>query len=449
MKRILLSLSSLLMFLSVAALAGAQITGTVTNRTTNRPAAGDQVTLLQQGMQEVAQGTTDAKGQFSINAPGAGPYLLRATHDGAAYYEAASAGQPVKVDVYSAAAHVAGVSTMVLVLRAQTDASGANLNVTEDFVVKNTSNPAMTQFSKAPYDLYLPAGAVIEGTAAKGPNGMPTSEQLAPQAEKGRYSVIFPIKPGETQIEIAYHVPYTGNLQLKMKVAGQTDMFAVSLPKSMTFTPGPDAQFLPASGDPSATTYLARGVKSGESISFGISGSGQMPRSTQGADQSAQGQDQGAQGQPGAAGGADAGAPASDAPGKGLGNPLDPNGTREPLSTKYKWWIMGGLGLLLVAAAGVLLRKPAVAPVVGVAASQDVVRPASARSSLPVIAQTAAGHQAQLLQVLKEELFGLETDRLQGHVSENDYVQSKAAIELVLRRALQRGASAPSAGATV
>jgi len=57
-----------------------------------------------------------------------------------------------------------------------------------------------------------------------------------------------------------------------------------------------------------------------------------------------------------------------------------------------------------------------------------------------------------LLQALKEELFGLETDRLQGHVSEADYLESKAAIELILRRALQRGASAasaPSADATV
>ena len=137
-----------------------------------------------------------------------------------------------------------------------------------------------------------------------------------------------------------------------------------------------------------------------------------------------------------------AGAPVDNAPGKGLGNPLDPNGTREPVSTKYKWWILGGLGLLLVAAAGVLLRKPAVAPVAGVAASQDVVRPVGAvASSLPV-AQTAGGHQAQLLQVLKEELFGLETDRLQGHLSEADYAQNKAAIELILRRALQRQSGA-------
>jgi hypothetical protein len=123
------------------------------------------------------------------------------------------------------------------------------------------------------------------------------------------------------------------------------------------------------------------------------------------------------------------------------------------VSTKYKWWILGGLGLLLVAAAGVLLRKPVVAPVVGAAASQAVVNPTGARvvaaSSLPLVAQSAAGHQAQLMQVLKEELFGLETDRLQGLVSEADYAQNKAAIELILRRALQRGAvggSVPPAG---
>ena len=429
-------LVSVATLLPAAAALAATITGTVTNRTNDRPAAGDVVTLMQQGMTEVAHATADAKGQFSLEAPAGGPYLLRVTHDGAAYYEAATAGQPVNVDVYSAGAHVAGVTTEVLMLRAQTDPSSSVLNVTEDFVVKNASKPAMTQFSKAPFNLYLPAGAVVEATAAKGPNGMPTAEELTPQAEKGLYSVMFPIKPGETQIEIAYHIPYTGSLKVNLKMAGQTDMFAVSLPKSMKFDPT-DGKFIPATGDAAAVTYLQRDVKPGQAVAFAIEGSGQLPRDTQGSDQSGQGQ-------PGAAGGGDgsAGAAVDNAPGKGLGNPLDPNGTREPVSTKYKWWILGGLGLLLVAAAGVLLRKPVVAPVVGAAASQDVVRPlgSAAASSLPVVAHTAAGQQAQLLQVLKEELFGLETDRLQGHVSEAEYAQAKAAIELILRRALQRGA---------
>jgi hypothetical protein len=424
----------------------ATITGTVTNRTTNRPASGDVVTLMQQGMTELAHATTDAKGGFSIDAPAGGPYLLRVTHDSAAYYEGATPGQPANVDVYSAGARVAGVTTEVLMLRAQTDPSGAVLNVTEDFVVKNASKPAMTQFSKAPFNVYLPAGAVVEATAAKGPNGMPTAEDLKSQGEKGLYSVMFPIKPGETQIEIAYHIPYNGNLAVNLKMAGPVDMFAVSLPKSMKFDPT-DGKFIPANGDASAITYLQRNLKSGDAVSFGISGAGQLPRDTQGSDQ-------GGQGQPGAAGAdGSAGAPVDNAPGKGLGNPLDPNGTHEPVSTKYKWWIMGGLGLLLVAAAGVLLRKPAVPPVVGVAASQDVVKPAtSTLAGSPPMANTAAGHQAQLLHVLKEELFGLETDRLQGHVSEAEYAQSKAAIELILRRALQRGAATttvPAATSTV
>jgi len=423
------------MLLPVAALA-ATITGTVTNRTTGRPAAGEKVTLLQQGMTELASGTTDAKGNFSINAPSAGPYLLRVMQDGASYYEPATEGTPVNVDVYSAGAHVVGVTTEVLMLRAQTDPSGAVLNVTEDFVVKNASKPAMTQFSKAPFNVYLPEGAVVEATAAKGPNGMPTAEELKPQSEKGLYSVMFPIKPGETQIEIAYHIPYTGNLKVNLKMAGQVDMFAVSLPKAMKFDPT-DGKFIPATGDAAATTYLQRDLKPGQAVAFGIEGAGQLPRDAQGS-----GSDQGGgPGQPGAADGS-TGAPVDTAPGKGLGNPLDPNGTREPVSTKYKWWILGGLGLLLVAAAGVLLRKPAVAPMAGVVASQDVTAPVGARvaaGSLPV-AQTAVGHQAQLMQVLKEELFGLETDRLQGHLSEADYAQNKAAIELILRRALQRGA---------
>ncbi|MGA7157692.1 MAG: carboxypeptidase-like regulatory domain-containing protein [Acidobacteriaceae bacterium] len=427
------------MFVPVA--MAATITGTVTNRTTNKPSAGDQVTLVnpQQGMQEVTSATTNAQGEYSLNAPAGGQFLIRVTHDMASYYQSApDSAQPVNFDVYNSAAKVAGVSTEVLMLRAQTDAAGANLEVTEDFVVKNASTPPTTQYSKSPFDVYLPSGAVVEATAAKGPNGMPTSEELAPQSEKNEYSVMFPIKPGETQIEIAYHVPYSGSMKVNMKVAGQTDMFAVSLPKSMKFDGGSNGQFIPANGDLNASTYLVRGMKAGQSVGFAISGTGQLPRDTGASDQSGQ-----AAGGPAGAGGGQA---TDDAPGKGLGNPLDPNGTHEPLSSKYKYWILGGLGLLLVAAAGVLLRKPVVAPVV--AGTADITSPVAARpvvavaTAAPVVATSVAGHHAQLMQALKEELFALETERLQGRVDEAEYLQSKAALELILRRALQRGANA-------
>ena len=344
----------------------------MTNRTTGRPAAGSKVTLLQQGMTELASGTTDAKGNFSIDAPSAGPYLLRVMQDGASYYEPATEGTPVNVDVYSAGAHVVGVTTEVLMLRAQTDPSGAVLNVTEDFVVKNASKPAMTQFSKAPFNVYLPEGAVVEATAAKGPNGMPTAEELKPQAEKGLYSVMFPIKPGETQIEIAYHIPYTGNLKVNLKMAGQVDMFAVSLPKSDEVR-SDGWEVYSGEWRCGRDDLPAAQFKAGAGGGVRHCGSGTVAAGYAGWVRTRAGR-----GSP-VAGDGSAGAPVDNAPGKGLGNPLDPNGTQEPVSTKYKWWILGGLGLLLVAAAGVLLRKPVVAPVVGVAASQDVVRPVGAR----------------------------------------------------------------------
>jgi hypothetical protein len=50
-----------------------------------------------------------------------------------------------------------------------------------------------------------------------------------------------------------------------------------------------------------------------------------------------------------------------------------------------------------------------------------------------------------LLAAMKEELFALETDRLQGRLSESEYVEQKAALEVVLRRALSRGEHAADA----
>ena len=45
---------------------------------------------------------------------------------------------------------------------------------------------------------------------------------------------------------------------------------------------------------------------------------------------------------------------------------------------------------------------------------------------------------ADPLQALRDEMFTLETDRLEGRVTEAEYTQLKAAFDLVLRRALAR-----------
>jgi hypothetical protein len=104
-----------------------------------------------------------------------------------------------------------------------------------------------------------------------------------------------------------------------------------------------------------------------------------------------------------------------------LGTPLDPEGTNDPWA-KYKWWILGGLGLAMAMGAGIMLKNgPA-----------QAVAPVLAGSGI------AAGSNS-LLAAMKEELFALETDKLQGKLTESEYVEQKAALEVVLRRALLRG----------
>ena len=43
-----------------------------------------------------------------------------------------------------------------------------------------------------------------------------------------------------------------------------------------------------------------------------------------------------------------------------------------------------------------------------------------------------------LLDAMKEELFQLETERLQGRISDAEYQQAKAALDLTIKRAIER-----------
>ena len=405
---------------AAAALAATPITGVVTNRTTGKPAVGDQVVLIRlaQGMQESTRTTTDSHGRFTLEVPDEGIHLVRVTHDKANYFRPAPPGtQSVELDVYNASAHVKGVSTEADVMRIQTDPGGNGLKVVENFFVKNDSTPPMTQFSNDPFDFYLPEGAVVEGSAALAPGGMPVQAAPVPLQDKGHYTFLFPIRPGETRFQVSYHLPYSGKIDVQPKISGTVGTIALMMPKSMTFTPMAGSPFAPVNDEVNAQTFVARNVSPSAPLAFTLTGTGQLPRDNQNPDQGAQsGPAQG-----GAASGSDVvPATANTQPGKGLDNPLDPEGQRDPWG-KYKWWILAGLILLLAAAAGVLLRKPTPLPAGAGAAPGPELTP-----------------QERTLLAIKEELFALETERLQNSISESDYITQKAALETVLRRALAR-----------
>jgi hypothetical protein len=419
-----LSAVSLFVLLAVAGVISASavpITGVVTNGTTHQPAAGDPVVLiaLSQSMQEVAKTTTDAKGHFSIESPDPGMHLLRVDHQGAGYFQPAPPNTPnVNIEVYDVAKTVPGVTTEANVLRVETDQQG--LQVTQSFFIKNVSEPPRTQFSDHSYEIYLPPGAKVEASAAMGPGGMPVQTSPVPLADKNHYAFVFPLRPGESRFQLDYHIPYSGSLAFNPRLATPAANFVVMMPKSMTFKAGAGTSFQPIDQPAGAQTYLARNVSPSQSLAFTISGSGSMPRDTQNAEQNEAGPN-GAR--PGAdtTQGAGNQAAADNRPGIGLGNPID---TPDPLN-KYKWWILGGIALVFAVGAGFLLRKPADA---------GTANPLRAKTAAP----SAATGGNNLLAALKDELFALETDRMQGKVSEAEYGELKSALELVLRRALSR-----------
>jgi hypothetical protein len=398
-----------------AASHAASVSGTVTDKTTGKPAGGDTVELLdvQSAMSAVAHATTNGQGRYTINEPGAGPYLIRVTHQGAPYFIAAPQGAgPGDVSVFDVAQKVQGVFIEADIMEMETDPSG-QLSISERWLVHNTSTPPTTQWSKRSFEIVLPGGAQVQDTQAQRPSGLPTSLTLDPDDPKGHYSFNFPIQPDEgdkdTEFQVTYTLPYSGKLDFKPVVTLPADNFAVILPKSMTLS---SSDMKPVNSDPGVLTFLAKNVTPAKSLAFTISGSGSLPREQQGG--------QGESGQQAAP---------SGQPGGGIGTPIN---TPNPLS-KYTWWILGGLALLLIAAAGFLLRKPAGAPqYVAAQAVAPVQQPAAGYVPEP------ANKKAALLGVLKDEMFDLESERIAGTVSSSEYAEQKSALEIVLKRALHK-----------
>ena len=65
--------------------------------------------------------------------------------------------------------------------------------------------------------------------------------------------------------------------------------------------------------------------------------------------------------------------------------------------------------------------------------------PAAPHAAAPsYAAATPATKHASLLDALKEELFAIESERISGTISTDEYNQVKGALEIVLKRALKR-----------
>jgi hypothetical protein len=419
------------LLLSLSSLASAQesaqtLTGTVTNGTTSKPATGDEVILinLTNGMDVAGSTKADASGKFSFKLTGPpGPHLIRAIHQGVTYHQIAPPGtNSVDVNVYDVAARVTGLSVTVDVLRFQTD--NGTLQGVRTFAVNNNSSPAKTQMNDHNFEFYLPANAKIEQVQARAPNGQPITAQATPQVEKSRYAIVFPLRPGETQFQLAFTLPYSGKITIDPKPLYPSEHFVVVLPKTMQFTAANSSGFQlvkdPSQGD--NVMEVARQAKPGQALSFTVQGTGTIAEPPEEGAAAAQPEQQPAQAR-------------DNRPGGGLGAPIDAPDALQ----KYRWPILFGFAVLLAVGGWVVTkRQPAVATSPA-ATSPSVARPSASGAAASAVAPTTpVSRSSMLLEALKEEIFQLEVEKKQGKITPEDYEKAKAALDQTLDRALKR-----------
>jgi ribosomal protein L29 len=415
--------SILLLSLLLAAVAVADpVSGTVTNGTTGKPAPGVAVTLVDPmgGMAELATAKSDAQGRFKFDAPAAqGPRLVRAEKGGVNYFKMITPGSTsVDLSVYDAAASVEGISGSADVLRIQTE--GSTLQADELFAINNQSSPPRTLASAATFEFVLPDGAKIDGAQAQAPNGQPIAAKPTPTKEKNHYAFSFALKPGETRLQVAYHLPYGGKASFTPRLTRNFEHYVLILPSSMTFLPSDAKQFQAMANRPGSNVQVSLQAKSGQDLSYAIAGSGTVP------DEQANGH------APSGGDGAMGGGASADAnrPGGGLGKPIDaPDGL-----AKYRWYILGAL-LTLLFGGGVWTREKTKQT----EGTNEPLSSVALQSAPRTEARATSPEPANLLlTALKEELFELEIERQQGKLTPDEYDKARAALEQTLQRALAR-----------
>ncbi len=425
MKRLILSLFLIFIF-SVAAIAQARnqqpsgaprsgalkLTGTATNGTTNKPAAGDSVVLLKPGqsMEEVSRSKVDSSGKFTIMVPedGMPVHAIRVNHQGVDFVKPVRAGETsVQITVYDAEPILDGIK-VTNQSEIYTAADSSSLSGVEFFVINNTSTPPKAQPA---FQFYLPDGAkLVDGQAISG-ELMPVRRTPVPLDEKNKYEFRYPLRPGVTQFEVRFTIPYGGTINLNSKVASNVEKFYVVTPKTIKFNGGGSgfhAEEWPVEPGLAVDSNVIDQPAAGKQVAYELSGTGNFP------DAPAQTASNNGRG-----GG---GAQENNRPGGGMGIP---NASPIPLDSSKLGFLGALVGFLAVGGAIVFFMN-----------RQPVAVPAGAAMAMGRAQQQ--NHSAALLDALKEEMFQLESERVKNKISQQDYEKAKAALDNTLQRAMKR-----------
>lgn len=196
----------------IAVCAWGAVDGTVINKTTGKPQGGATVTLYKlggAGMESVESVKSDGAGKFVINRDPQGPHLIQTAFDGVTYNhmlppEAPRTGLALEVFNSSAKPGDAKVAQHIVLL----EPAGGELNVNESIVFANEGKLTFNNPEQGTARFFLPAGAKGKAKVmASAPQGMPVERAAEETGQPNVYKVDFPIKPGETRINVTYALP--------------------------------------------------------------------------------------------------------------------------------------------------------------------------------------------------------------------------------------------------
>lgn len=404
-----------------ASLSAQTLVGTLNNGTTGRPAAGDPVVLVTPG-QKVDEATytkTDAGGHFTFQLPDAGRHQIRAIHQGVSYdREVPPATNSVEVQVFDVARDVADISVTADVMRFQ--AQGNELQGIRLFAVNNASAPPRTRLHGKNFEFFLPDGAEIDEGMVMTGGGQPVNSPPVHEREKNRCGFVVPLRPGETQLQVVFHMRYSGELSVDPKPLHSAQHFVVMVPKAMQFTPAPGVQFQ-SMEDPRQSDALVRVVshtRVGQPLNFKISGTGTLNEP---------GND--SQGTPHPVEDKIASQTVHDSrSGEASGPPIAASDSLK----KYRWYILGAFSLLLSAAVVYFISRSQAATL-GRARTSIRQKPDRTPQALAASARSALSFEQ-----IKDQLFQLEVRRQQGRISPPEYARVRATLDRNLERAIKR-----------
>lgn len=222
-------------FLAMALPMLAAVDGSVTNGTTGKPQGGATVTLYQfsqAGPEPLESVKSGADGAWKIDKPFQGMGFIQTAFDGVTYNHTLRPGAPltgIGLTVFQTSAKMGAditISNHMLLLEPQ----GDKLSVRESYFFANAGRTTWNDPQNGTLRFIVgkePLGPVDVNATA--PQGMPIRRAADKGKAPGEMKVDFPIKPGETRIDLAYTLPYESpsRFQTKFLLPAAQAMIAV------------------------------------------------------------------------------------------------------------------------------------------------------------------------------------------------------------------------------